>query len=98
MRDARAVRSRRPMRTFGSRVVVDLSLTALVSMVAGLTGAAWFDSTCSADPEATDCDLGALYFVEWAVMAIVACAVASVVNEARLADRRARERRRSGAS
>jgi len=86
------------MRTFGSRMVVYLSLAALSSMLAGFVGAAWFDSSCNADPEATDCDLGALYFFGWAVIAAVVCVVAAVVNEARLADRRARERRRSRAS
>jgi hypothetical protein len=75
------------MDTIGSRICLYLLSSAFVSLVAGGIGAGRWDAACQADAEASDCDLGGLYFIWWCFVAFVACCVAAAVLELVLAQR-----------
>src|SRR4051812_23369437 len=82
------------MARFLARLAAYCAGTVLVCLVAFPLGVEHFDSTCDPhDPEVTECDLGAVEGFEWSVIAFVGCLVAAGVNEAVLADSRARDRR-----
>jgi hypothetical protein len=76
------------MDSIGSRICLYLLGAAFVSLVAGGIGAGRWDAACQADVEATDCDLGGLYFMGWGFVAFCVCCVAAVAVELVLASRR----------
>ena len=56
-------------------------LSALAVIGAFLTGQARFGSSCAADVESTDCDVGVVSGAMWALMAFGFCVVVIVVCE-----------------
>jgi hypothetical protein len=75
------------MESIGSRICFYLLSSAFVSLVAGGIGAGRWDAACQADVEATDCDLGGLYFVGWGFAAFCMCCVVALAVELVLASR-----------
>ncbi len=88
MRNRSTARCPARMDAIGSRVCLYLLGTAFVSLVAGGIGAGRWDAACQADVEASDCDLGAFYFIGWGFVAFCVCCVAALIAELVLASRR----------